>query len=399
MSSALLAPALLLAAAVSAPTNGQLLTEDQFLEDALARHPDLVAADASVAAAEGARRQAGVLDNPQFSWERENPDIAREDVISVGWRLPFDGRRHRVAAAESGLAATRSERDQRAIGVRLELRALYSSWYIARERQEILETNLEQARRLANWLRTRAEEGEAAGVEANRLDLEVVSLEQELVVARAAARATRAEVSVWSSRAAGDARPTRPGMAPPPVAAEIEDRPDIKALNSRLAEVQSRYALARRVIEPPEISAGWIEISEGDLNSSGPTIGVAWPLPIFDRNQGNRDAAAAEVTRSELELESAVRRARQQVDSALASYAEFYRAVVNGGPTATEHGVAEAVFAAFEAGEASLTDVLDTWRSTITVRMARLETLTHALEAERELEAAVGRPLPTGEIR
>jgi outer membrane protein TolC len=58
--------------------------------------------------------------------------------------------------------------------------------------------------------------------------------------------------------------------------------------------------------------------------------------------------------------------------------------------------VAVAVFAAFEAGEASLTDVLDVLRASVGVQMARLESLDLALAAERELEAAIGRPIVLG---
>ena len=59
--------------------------------------------------------------------------------------------------------------------------------------------------------------------------------------------------------------------------------------------------------------------------------------------------------------------------------------------------VADVVFAAFEAGEASLTDVLDAWRATVDARLARLETLAHTLAAEREFEAAIGRPVLSGD--
>ena len=58
--------------------------------------------------------------------------------------------------------------------------------------------------------------------------------------------------------------------------------------------------------------------------------------------------------------------------------------------------VAIATFAAFVAGAASLTVVLDALRASIDVRLARLESLDQALAAERELEAAIGRPILPG---
>ena len=56
----------------------------------------------------------------------------------------------------------------------------------------------------------------------------------------------------------------------------------------------------------------------------------------------------------------------------------------------------DGMLAAFEAGEASLTDVLDALRATLDVRLVRLETFARALAAERDLEAALGRPVIFG---
>ena len=391
------ASALLLVFTASMPAHAQLLTEDRFLEDAMANHPDIAAAESAVAAAGGVRRQAAIIDNPELSWEREDPDSApRQDTWLLDWRLPFDGRRHRMAAADAGIAAVDSDLEATRLGVRLELRSLFAIWHIAEEREAVFEANLDRTRRLAGWLRARAEEGEAAGVEARRLDLEVESMERAAVSARADARAARAAAAVWSPRATMDVRPARPPLAPPPAVAEVGGRPDVMALTHRVTEAEARYALRKRVAEPPTLSLGWMDLSDGGRSFAGPVFGVAWPLPVFDRNQGRREVASAEVTRAQFDLVAAIRRAQQEANGALASYSEFHELALRG-PLAVEEGVVEGVFAAFEAGEATLTDVLDTWRATVDVQMARLETMARALSAERELEAALGRPIGAGE--
>ncbi len=390
------ASAMLLVIFGSVPIQAQLLTEERFLEDAQANHPDIAAAEAAVATAAGVRRQAGIVENPQLIWEREAPEGApQQDTWLLDWRLPFDGRRHRMAAADAGIAASRSVVDVTRLSVRLELRSLFASWYIAEEREAVFEFNLDRTRRLAAWLRARADEGEAAGVEARRLDLEVESLEREAVMARADARAARATAAVWSPRVTGDISPARPVLAPPPVAAEIGDRPDILALTHRLTEAESRHKLRKRKVEPPKLGLGWLELKDDGRSFTGPVYGLSWPVPIFDRNQGRRQAASAEVDRMQAGLTAATRRAQQEVDAALASYSELYELEVRGTGDAVD-GVVEAVFAAFDAGEASLTDVLDAWRATVDVQMARLATMARALSAERDVEAALGRPIGAG---
>ncbi len=389
---------LLSAAVGGTPSYAQILTEQKFLEDALLNHPGIAAVEANVDVASGLRRQAGVIDNPEISWEREDPDLApRQDTLRLNWRLPFDGRQHRLAAADAEVAASHSDVEVALLVTRLEMRSLFASWYIATERELILAGNLSKTRQLADWLRARAEEGEAAGVQARRLDLEVEVLQRETVAARAQARARRSAAAAWSSLVTGTNMPARPFLPVAPSTVGVGDRADLRALAHRVAAAESIHQLRKRRIEPPEISVGWTEIRDSLQSFDGPVLGLSWPLPVFDRNQGARDATSAELEKARFELELARRRAMQQAKAALASYAELYEMAKSADPSASEGDIPSAMFAAFEAGEASLTDVLDALRATVAVEMARLATLADALQAERELEAALGRPDISGE--
>jgi cobalt-zinc-cadmium efflux system outer membrane protein len=310
--------------------------------------------------------------------------------------LPFDGRKHRVAAGDAALAASTSDLESTRLGIRLEMRSLYAAWYIAVEREAVLEAHLDRTRRLAEWLRARAEEGEAAGVEAERLDLEVEVFERELVAARAAASAERAAAAVWCDFVTDTVRPQRPFLPIPPATADVGDRPDLRAMTHRVDQAEAVERLHRRSFEPPEISFGWKKLGEEGLSFDGPVYGIAWPLPVFDRNQGNREAATAglSVARSQLELET--RLAEQRARAALAAYNDLHRISRPEEGGSERLDVAIATFAAFEAGEASLTDVLDALRASVDVQLARLESLDLTLAAERELEAAIGRPILPG---
>jgi cobalt-zinc-cadmium efflux system outer membrane protein len=397
MNRALWAFAVLLAGAASVPLDAQLLTEEQFVDDALLNHPGITAAEAKKAAAAGARRQAAIVSNPVISWEREEPDPAlRQDTWLLNWQLPFDGRKHKKVAGDAALAAASADLDSTQLDIRLEMRSLYAGWYIAAERETVLQEHLDRTRRLAKWLRARAEEGEAAGVEAQRLDLEVEVFERGLIAARAAARAEQAAAANWSNLVTGEVRPKRPILPVPPATVDVGNQPELLAIAHQVEEAEAVHRFRRRVLEPPAISVGWTELGEGGLKFDGPVFGFAWPVPVFDRNQGNGEAAAAEAAhmRSLLELET--RRAEQRARAALASYTGLYSAAAPFSPTAETLDVAVAMFAAFEAGEAGLTDVLDALRASVGVQMARLDSLDLALLAERELEAAIGRPIVPG---
>lgn len=391
------ATAALLALSASLPARAQMLTEQQFLEDVLANHPAVAAAEAGVAEAAGLRRYEGTLTNPELSWEREDPEVvARQDTWRLTWRLPFDGRQHRVAAADAAVAASTSMLDATRFDIRREMRELYSSWYVAVQREAAVQVHLDHTRRLADWLRSRAEQGEAAGVEARRLELEVEILSRQLVEARADARARRAAAAAWSPVITDGSQPDRPLLAPPPGTVDIDERADLEALAQRVAEAEALHRLWSRVAEPPDVSVGWLELDDATRSFAGPVFGVAWPVPIFDRNQGKKEAAAAGADRARAELEVARRDAVQRAEAALASYSDLYRAAALAANDGSIDDVVNSVLAAFEAGEASLTDVLDSLRTTFDVRIARLEILAGALAAQRELEAAVGRPILPG---
>ena len=381
----------------STALHAQYLTEEQFLKDALSNHPGISAAEAATAAAAGARKQAGVFSNPVISWEREEPAaVLREDTWMLDWQLPLDGRKHRVAAGEAALDAAGADQQALRLGVRLEMRSLFAAWYIASEREAVLESHLERTTRLARWLRARADEGEAAGVAAQRLELEVEVFERELVAARAEARAESASAAAWSALAAGDISPRRPSLQPPPVSVDVLGRSDLRAIAHRVEEAEASHRLRKRVFDPPSISLGWKEIGEEGLDLAGPVYGIAWPVPIFDRNQGNSQAAAAEVAIIQSQLDFEKRRAEQHAQAALASYRDLYEAARPEMVREDILDIAAATFAAFEAGEASLTDVLDSLRASVEVELARLDSLDRALAAERELEAAIGRPILSG---
>ena len=254
--------AALLAFAAATPSSAQRLTEQQFLDDALADHPRIAAAEAKLVGASGNRRQAGVVSNPELDWEREDlGSVLRQDTWKLSWRLPFDGRKHRIAGADAAVAASEAIVESTRLDVRLELRELFAAWYLAEEREQVLKNQLDTTRRFADWLRVRADQGEAAGVEAQRLELEVEVLSRQLAEAIAEARARRAAAATWSDLVTDVSHPARPVLAPPPASVDLSDRADLLALDRRAAEAEARQRVNNRALDPPEITVGWVDLA------------------------------------------------------------------------------------------------------------------------------------------
>ena len=159
-----------------------------------------------------------------------------------------------------------------------------------------------------------------------------------------------------------------------------------------------RRRLAGRVLEFPTLVAGWTRISLRNEDFDGPYFGVAWDVPLFDRNQGQRHEMTQSIAIAEARLSLAGRKAEQRMSAALTAYAALHQSlseiaeVVEGAPE-----LVDAASASFLAGESSMTDLLETLRSVLDSQLAALELQARVLAAHRELELSAGRVLTQGD--
>jgi outer membrane protein TolC len=182
----------------------------------------------------------------------------------------------------------------------------------------------------------------------------------------------------------------------PPAPTEAEP-PELRALQHEVEQASLESKRAGRYLGFPTLQFGWQQLDDAGLGHSGPILAAGWTIPLFDRDQGARHEAARrqEIAAARLELG----RARMAGD--VAGSAKAYRALFTASQDAAgalEEGgrVAAAATAAYRAGEASLTDLLDSLRAALGARLSEIELRERALEAHRELEVALGRPLSGG---
>ncbi|HYO16648.1 MAG TPA: TolC family protein, partial [Thermoanaerobaculia bacterium] len=117
-------------------------------------------------------------------------------------------------------------------------------------------------------------------------------------------------------------------------------------------------------------------------------------VPLFDRRQADRLEAEARLSTARVELELARARAAAERAGALAAYDRLRTEAIEAGRAAAEIGdLLAGAAAAYQLGESGLTDLLDTLRAALAARITALEVREAALAAQRDLEAATGRPL------
>lgn len=392
---------LLLSPAVLVGQEAPTLTEAELLAAVTAAHPAAVAlaGEREQAAAEVFR--ASLLPNPAVEASIEDPDgAARETTAGVTWTPPLDGRRAlRREAAERGLAAAESRLEAARFRLRLDLRTAYAAWAFAWERRELLAAHLARVSELAERARARAQAGEIPGLAARRFTLEEAQARTDLGRAEARLAAARAALVAWYPGIAQDALPAAlPLPAAAGAAPDIALRPDLAAREREVERAEALRRLSERIFEAPELGLGWKQIEDRSAEASGPVVSAGWTVPLFDRRQADRREAEARLSTARAELELARVRAQAERAGALAVFDRLRAEAAEADRAAAETGdLLAGASASYQAGESGLTDLLDTLRAALAARITALEVREAALDAQRGLEAAAGRPV-TGDL-
>jgi len=403
----LLIPVFLLAAAATAEEE-PVFTEAEFLSVLDDEHPASLALSGELGAAEAKRKQAAVLQDPRLEFGREQPDnLPRETVWGVAWTPPIDGRRRwAIREAEAAVEAERSILDSGLTRLRLEMRRVFAGWSGGYTWVAIHGEHSGRVEALAQRMRHRADSGEESLLNARRLEIASENSKAALSEVTAEASAARAEAVAWlvpdESHSTSNLSTLRPKLPELPVAPESVDsllRPDLVAATFRVEQAEAFQRLSNRVIAAPEILLGWQTIDASVADFEGPVFGLSWTVPIFDRRQADRMAAESAIAAARAHSKWITQEAEGELAAARAAYTELRRSALSAQETLAglDH-VVQAATAAYEQGESSVTDLLDTLRAVLDARLSALDLYLAALEAHRDLEFAIGRSLTPGDL-
>lgn len=391
---------LLLVSPPSPAMDGPSCSEEAFLEGVRANHPAAEVLLGRLDAAASNRLTAKLLANPRLEFNLEDPDgTAGVNEWLLSWSLPVDGRKGpAIDAAEAELTAASAALVSDRLGLRIATREVFADWYAVRARLDLFTWRADLLRELAESAAARATAGEIPGIESRRIVLESVQADADRARGESELESLLALVLFWRPDLGRSTRPERPELPPHPLVNGVEGHPDLEALRAEVRKAEFTERLAGRVLEAPVVSIGWQRIKDGPNEFDGPLFSLDWAIPLFDRKQGERQAAEARVRTTRAELRLRERRAATALNAAVAAYeglrleaVRAARAVV--GSPELLHAAREA----YRAGEIGLTDLLDTIRAVEASNLAALELHLDALAAHRDLEAAAGRALTRGE--
>ncbi len=395
--------ALMAAALVTAfPALAEPITLEAAIERAIASQPRLAAAAARVDAAEARTRQANVGPNPQVSLEVE--DFAgsglfhgldsTQTTLALSQQLEIGGQRgarRAVAASERDVAALALLRER--IDLIRDVELAFAELDAATDHAVLARDNAEQAASLANTARILVAEGrdpplrqlraEAALAEARAAEAETFSL----------MLAARRNLSVLI----GSDDPELTAVTGAPQPRERTNDPAFIGIDERLAEAERQVAAARvtlaRTAATPDVtvSGGLRRFNDG--RDTALVAGVSLPIPIRDRNRGGIEAARADETAAEYQVQrvrAEARRDRAQAQM-LVDAAETRLAALEGPGLAQAEEAVRLAQIGYNAGRFSLLELLDARGALTTARRSIIEARLERARAIAALNRAYAR--------
>jgi len=251
---------------------------------------------------------------PRFSGARPiDADVRIEQELEPWRRSP----RRQLAHAEVAKATADAEVELRELDLEVSL-AFYEALYADRE-VSLVQHAADLAQRGATIAERRRQSGEITDLDAN-LAKAAVGRARSAVESEAAERAVAiGRLAALIGAGAGDALSLRGDLEPPPVPAATDPatRADVRALD-REGETAMAEAARADANGKPNIGI-WLGYQREDT-ASIVLAGLRLSLPIWNRAEGERAAAAAKERRVRESREAIVHVASRQVADAIAAY-------------------------------------------------------------------------------
>jgi outer membrane protein, heavy metal efflux system len=313
---------LLFSIAALAQTQPPTITLAQLEEIALTNNPTLRQAQAEIRVAAGRRRQAGLYPNPVVGYTGEEirggsfgggqHGFFVEQEIVLGGKL---GAAKAVFAHERTQAETEAEEQRLRVinGVRTlyyEMLAAQRNTEIHRELSNVAAEAVRVTKQLANVGQSDDTDILQAEIEQQQGDMSLITAQnnQQRTWRILAAMIGKPEMPM--SRLAGEIEANLPDLESEPWLAELLTKsPSVQIARTSVARAEAQLTEARKVPIPNLLLRGGLQQNRELLDGTPFRAGlqgfaeVGVQLPIFNRNQGAKDTARAEIERAQQEVQ------------------------------------------------------------------------------------------------
>lgn len=378
------------------------------VSQALRSRPSLQAEAERIAAAEGLRKQAGVIANPELQFQNENlrpGQTYTRDVDTLALiNQPLDilgKRKRRIAVADESISGARAE--YQTARWQLVQRVKFAYW-AARGAQEVRDSfrrsveNFQQIVAFHSALLSAGAIPEQDFLRV-RLEAERIRLSADL------ASLDASETTVTLLRQMGQTNfpavtltePLEPvaAIVPMPLEQVLAQRADVQSARAALRHADANAKLQEVAARPDlNLTYGYkrTELPDALTGVNTALASLRITLPLTDRNQGNRAAAEAEIRRQRQLVAAAESDARAEYYAAVQEYTFRRDEFLNTLEPLREHAaeISRIAAAAYAEGGTDLLRLLDSERVRLEADLARTRGLVEYRQSIARLEAAEG---------
>lgn len=385
----------------SAPALRGKITRQKAVKHALAYNPALQSQRSELKALKAETIQAGIPPNPELGFDVENfagtgnnrGFDGAEITAALSQRLELGGKRSkRTLVAALKAEALRAEIASNEREVQIAANSAFTTLLEARLVRELGEQNVSRSEENLSTLNMLLEAGKSNRIDVSRAKLTVSKARELLIGYKAAEITAAAELSrIWGGGEADLSasgilgRPT--GSHPANADLVINSHPAMRAASLRFARAQATYNLEKsRRISDVEVGGGIREWR--DTNETAGIVELKIPLPIFDRNQGNIQAAKERIERAREDGRSTASRLRSRhtkliadLRAARSRFAEFDSRTIESARQALTDTTE-----AYAAGKVSLLEVLDARETLFEVELGQVRTKADLLRSHNSLK-------------
>ncbi|TVT81800.1 TolC family protein [Pseudomonas sp. H3(2019)] len=373
---------------------------DQALQTAFANNPDLAAAQWEIGIAQGDRQQAGLIPNPEVSWEAEDTRRnSRTTTVKLNQPIELGGKRGaRIDVASRAQDAAGIELERKRNVLRADVIQAFYGASTAQQRLLLSRQSLELAERGVRVAQGRINSGKSSPVEGTRAEVQLSEVRLEL------RRAERDEASAWQqlvqvmgapvpdfARVSDSAR-SMPAVPPASrLLARIEDTAELRLAKLQIDQREASLGLEKAQRIPDltvSVGSQYSELERERVN----VVGLSMPIPLFNRNQGNILAAARRADQardlrnaSELRLRTDIQTTLDQWLTANTEIQSFDRSILPAAQSAVDTATR-----GFEMGKFNFLDVLDAQRTLISARAQYIQAIAEATDAWVRIERIFG---------
>ncbi|MCW8277939.1 TolC family protein [Pseudomonas sp. PCH199] len=376
------------------------LTLDQALQTAFAGNPELAAAQWEIGIAEGDRRQAALIPNPEVSWEAEDTRRdSRTTTVMISQPIELGGKRGaRIDVASRAQDAAGIELERKRNALRADVIQAFCAAETAQQRLQLSRQSQALAEQGLRVAQGRIQAGKSSPVEGTRAQVQLSEVRLEL------SRAERDQANAYQQLAQvmGAPLPTLVSVQPalhgmpavPPPTRLLERLNETAELRLAKLQIDQREASlglekAQRIPDlTVSIGSQYSELERERVN----VVGLSMPIPLFNRNQGNVLSAARRADQARDLRNATELRLRTEIQTTLAQWQ-----TANGEVSAFDQTILPAAQSAvdsatrgFEMGKFGFLDVLDAQRTLIGARTQYIQAVAEATDARVRIERIFG---------